>query len=322
VWDVQKNTDQSQQTLAEYIGKRLNGRPATFAGDERMHARTRVFGYVHVVSSESSAVLEQRFVDALRDKYSTEIAVIQTYELPTDLTASGKDVITRMKEAGVTSVIFSGDPLGPQYLTRTASEQEYHPEWILGVTTLADSTTFGRTYDQTQWAHAFGPSNLFARVPSTVAGAGYVYRWFFGTDAPAKGTVPIIAGPLQVLAGGLQGVGPKVSYELFKSVMFAAPASPATPITARVSFGKGIWPEDDYSALDDQTEIWWDPHATGTDELGREGKGMWTFVDGGKRYLPGEWPRTAPKVFDPQGAVAIYNTPPPGVVLPNYTPLR
>ena len=38
---------------------------------------------------------------------------------------------------------------------------------------------------------------------------------------------------------------------------------------------------------------------------------MYEYVDGGKRYLPGEWP-TVDKAFDPNGAVDIYLTPPPG----------
>ena len=36
--------------------------------------------------------------------------------------------------------------------------------------------------------------------------------------------------------------------------------------------------------------MWWDPAATGPDEIRKDGTGMWTFVDGGQRYLPGEWP--------------------------------
>ena len=57
--------------------------------------------------------------------------------------------------------------------------------------------------------------------------------------------------------------------------------------------------------------IWWDPTATGPDEIRKEGTGMYQFVDGGKRYLPNGWP-TEDKLFDPNGAVAIYDTPPPG----------
>jgi hypothetical protein len=57
--------------------------------------------------------------------------------------------------------------------------------------------------------------------------------------------------------------------------------------------------------------FWWDPAATGPDEIRKDGTGMYQYVDGGTRFLPGEWPAEE-KLFDPEGAVAIYDTPPPG----------
>ena len=62
--------------------------------------------------------------------------------------------------------------------------------------------------------------------------------------------------------------------------------------------------------MDDVTEIWWDSSATGPDEPGHDGVGMYRYVDGGKRYLPGKHPTTDPKVFDPNGSVTIYANPP------------
>jgi len=323
VWDVQRDAEQSIIGLAEYMGKRLAGRPAKFAGDPAMHDKERVFGFVHVMSSDSSQELEDRLTGILRDEYDTEFATIQTYVSPTDLPGSGKDIITRMKEAGVTTVLFSGDPLAPQTLTKIATEQQYFPEWLLGSTVLVDTAVFSRTYDQQQWAHAFGPSGLFARTTPGTAGPGFLYQWYFGKEAPAVSTVPLIAGPLQVIYGALQGMGPNVSHDLFEQVLFSSPITPSTPITPQVSFGnRGYFPLPDYSALDDQTEIWWDPEATGRDELKKEGSGMWRYVDGGKRWLPGQWPDTEPKVFERDGSVIIYDEPPPGTELPDYEPLR
>ncbi len=44
---------------------------------------------------------------------------------------------------------------------------------------------------------------------------------------------------------------------------------------------------------------------------------MYQYVDGGQRYLPGEWPADD-KMFDPAGAVALYTTPPPGEAPGDY----
>ena len=80
---------------------------------------------------------------------------------------------------------------------------------------------------------------------------------------------------------------------------------------------QGFWPDTDYNGVDDGTVIWWDPNAAGPDEIRKNGTGMWTFVDGGRRYLPGEWPSES-KLFDPDGAVTIYDTAPPEETPPDY----
>ena len=49
---------------------------------------------------------------------------------------------------------------------------------------------------------------------------------------------------------------------------------------------------------------------------------MWAYVDGGKRYLPGEWPEGEPKLFDHEGSVTLYTDLPDGITLPDYEPLQ
>jgi hypothetical protein len=79
-----------------------------------------------------------------------------------------------------------------------------------------------------------------------------------------------------------------------------------------VSYGDhGIWPyEVDPNGLDDASLVWWDPTATGEDETGAEGVGMYRLVDGGRRYLPGEWPTEPIAFFDPTGTVTVYDETP------------
>ena len=81
----------------------------------------------------------------------------------------------------MTSVIFSGDPVAPQSLTRAATSQDYFPEWIISGSVLTDTAAFGRTYDQRQWAHAFGVS--FGAARTGVTGAITLYKWYFGTGS-------------------------------------------------------------------------------------------------------------------------------------------
>ena len=56
--------------------------------------------------------------------------------------------------------------------------------------------------------------------------------------------------------------------------------------------------------------MWWDPTVEGDDEIRKPGTGMYQSVDGGTRYRLGEWPDDL-RMFDPEGAVAIYEELPP-----------
>ncbi|GIR37194.1 MAG: hypothetical protein CM15mP49_25790 [Actinomycetota bacterium] len=51
-----------------------------------------------------------------------------------------------------------------------ATAQGYFPEWVHIGSVLADTTAFARTYDQEQWANAFGITTLGVGVDPLKAG--------------------------------------------------------------------------------------------------------------------------------------------------------
>ncbi len=65
----------------------------------------------------------------------------------------------------VTSIACACAPFAPIFFTQEATRQNYRPEWIITGSVLTDTAFFARTYDQTQWANAFGLSFLTARSP-------------------------------------------------------------------------------------------------------------------------------------------------------------
>jgi hypothetical protein len=88
-----------------------------------------------------------------------------------------------------------------------------------------------------------------------------------------------------------------------------------------ITYGNhGFWQGNDPNGLDNAGILWWDPNATGEDETGVVGKGMYRLVDGGKRYVPGGWPSDPVKLFDPAGTVTIYNDLPPELTPKSYPP--
>jgi hypothetical protein len=320
VWDIGKNTDQNIQMVTEYVGKRLGGNPARYGGDA-VQDQMRRFGLIYASTGPNSEVLKDQFLDDLAE-YDVTVEEVVAYEDPVGLAGQARDILARMKAKGVTSILFIGDPLAPQTLPENATQQDYFPEWVITGSALVDTTIFSRTYDQQQWAHAFGPSNLFARISPTVAGSGFLYRWFYdGAEPPAQQSALILPN-LQLLYAVLQGAGPGLTHELFQEVIFNAPIVEGTVISPQISWGdRGIWPATDYAGLDDQTEVWWDPDATGEDEIGNEGTGMWAYAKGGERFLPGEWPEGEPELFTDEGSVTIYTELPDGITLPDYEPL-
>ena len=99
--------------------------------------------------------------------------------------------------------------------------------------------------------------------------------------------------------------------------MFALPpaggAANGQVTSSQISFENwGITPWPDYTAIDDFSEIWWDPTAQGKDiTTYQPGVGKYWYVDGGRRYALGKWPDGEPKMFDKNGAALWYTDYPP-----------
>ena len=205
--------------------------------------------------------------------------------------------------------------------TQEATRQNYFPEWIIGPSALVDTTAFGRTYDQQQWAHAFGISALTARIDPQISDAFSLYNWFNGTPPPAIDTAGVLWPQPALFFAALQAAGPKLNADTFRAGLFSLSGSTGTVTTQTITYGQhGYWPDgsqpetctaqpcDDYNGIDNYTEFWWDVSGTGPDEIRKEGTGIVQYSEGGKRFLPGAWtPDT--RAFDKNGAVAIYDDP-------------
>lgn len=312
---------------AEFIGKRLAGRPAEHAGDPLMATQDRVFGLAYYDDDQQSYRPGiDFFIQELRNKYGVELAAIVAYKGFPDTAASqeaARPLIQKMKSAGVTSLIFSGDPFAPIFFTQEATRQQYLPEWIITGSALTDTSFFARLYDQQQWANAFGVSFLSARVPEEKSDLYHKLFWHHGHEPPADGTYAVINAPVSIFWQGIHVTGPNLNPGTFRDAMFTAPPTGIDKISLpHSSYGQGLWPFDDYTSYDDITMIWWDPAAQGQDELGNPGVGLYRYVDMGKRYLPGEQPNSNTKAFQPENTITVYEDYPPGDAPPDYPPPR
>ena len=313
--------NQTDIHAAEWVAKRLSGKPAEHGGDA-VAGSERVFGHVYISSSEESEQNAQGFADRLSEG-GVELAERLSYELdPGRLPEQATSIISKLKESGVTTVLLQADPVAPATFTQEATAQEYFPEWAVVGGTLVDTNTFGRVFDQEQWQHAFGiTGNAVPLAPDTTPGFA-LYEWFHGEQPPADETAPILFPSPSLFFALVQAAGPELTPDTFNDALFAYAPTQRAITQPSLSWGDhGIWTglstEFDWSGVDDKAEWWWDAEATGPDEIQREGQGMMRFVDGGRRYLPGEWDDSQ-TLFDPDGTVTIFDEPPADEQAPEY----
>jgi hypothetical protein len=323
VWsgDLMSST-QGYVHRAEFIGKRLEGK-AVHAGDPVLQAKERVFGLAYYEDDQQSYRPGiDFFINELKQKYGITLAAQVAYKGYPDTAASqeaARPLIQKMVASGVTSMVCACDPFAPIFFTQEATRQRYFPEWVVTGSALTDTSFFARTYDQTQWANAFGVSFLPARVPEEKDDLYSKLFWHFGREPTAEGTYGVLGAPWAIFWEGVHLAGPKLDPGTFRDGLFRAPPAAQGKIAFPTSsFGQGTWPFDDYLAWDDITLIWWDPQAKGEDEIGNNGVGLYRYVDMGKRYLPGQQPNAPTKAFQPENTITIYTDYPPGDAPPQY----
>jgi hypothetical protein len=107
--------------------------------------------------------------------------------------------------------LFSGDPVAPATFTKEATAQNYFPEWLIANVALVDTTAFARTYDQKEWAHAFGVTQLTARIDPNLTAPVLLYQWFHGTKPPAYISSGVLMPFPAVFFGGVQAAGPNTA---------------------------------------------------------------------------------------------------------------
>ncbi|MFM8381055.1 MAG: hypothetical protein ACKOA6_03525 [Actinomycetota bacterium] len=282
VWGIDGSAAQKQVHVAEFIGKQLAGKPAVHGGDEFVDT-VRKFGYVYVEGSSESKVLADQMVERLDAVGARPVEVLPYVLDPGSIQQTASQIIAKLKAAGVTTVILSTDPVAPRDFTREATAQEYFPEWLVAAATLTDTVAFGRSYDQQQWAHAFGVTSLAARIDPEISGIYSVYKWFTGEEPPANESIGVFMPGFQLLFSALQSTGPNLTPDTLAAAIRGFETVKAITQPWLTWGDWGIWDTADYNGIDDATLFWWDPDAEGPDEVRKTGRGMLVYPDGGKR---------------------------------------
>lgn len=306
---------------AEFIGKQVAGKKAQYAGDPAMHGQTRKLGLVR-----SDIFDIHRFNETLA-KYRVKIAPGATISYPGTTSTLGDPavaqeqapvIVTKLKEAGVTTVVLLADSAMVGALTRQATAQDYRPEWVYSGAQNIDLPLLARGYDQDQWAHAFGISNVPPGAPITPTTVPNVIQWYWG---PGKGTFGIsYTNAIEWLMSGIMYAGPKLTPKTLEQGFFAIPAQGGSashdPALAnrgtRSGYGRtnGLPYKEYMRGNKDFTASWWDPDTDGPPMLGFPGgKGTLWYLDDAKRYYAGTWPTKPLPLFDMSKAITGFDAP-------------
>lgn len=311
---------------AEFIGKQVVGGKAEFAGDASMHSQPRKFGLVYAEGSKLDAfdATFKRYHGTLATPASSYAANGSPLGDPTTADEAAPTLITKLKAAGVTSVILFTDIAMTGSLTKAATKQEYEPEWLITGAQYQDVTILARNYDQSQWAHAFGIANLAPAIKTTGPNPyGSLADWFWG---PTQGSVSAVPQSMVTwLANAIMYAGPTLTPKHVAAGLFAVPGRGGYAwndvASSQTGYGRtGGLKEPSYLQMGvDYAPVWYDAETVGpSNGLTAVGKGVNWYVDGAKRYVVGTWPTKKLDFFQKQGAVyqvtpnpAITGTPVP-----------
>lgn len=298
VYGLLPSTDTTINVAVEYIQKKLGVRSvARFGGHHSsppVDGRRRRYGIVYPTTNQDGTPSIYASVGAqMRDKMvHAGIVAPVTIGYSLDYNSSqtqSTNIVQQLRSAGVTTVVCLCDPITPIFLTKAASQQGYYPEYLQTGFFYQDAYQLARLYDQAQWSHNFGVSSLPLSQNPQDTEAWKVWKSVEpSTDPPLD--AELIFGQLELTFGAIELAGPRLDPKTFSDAMFSIDLRSNSPYEPTYYYSR-----NDYGGIKDYQEIWWDPNAMGPDGV----KGNYESVDGGYRYLPGHWPATPTRVFDP-----------------------
>lgn len=287
-YDLLMGGDRQADLAAEYWCKRMANRPAQFAGTE-LAAKPRKVA-IMTADTPMTAPNGRRLLQLIQ-KCDHNAPQLQLYSSNTSTAASqSTTTMAQLHRDGVTSVLWFADPIAPVYATKQMTSQNYFPEHVLVGSGLLDYDALGQAYDQQQWSHAFGLSDVGAAMPTAQSDAGRVWVAGGGGDASSLSDYSnVVWAYLSLVAAGVERAGPTLTPLTFERGLLSMPGFGSweqkhDPRLWFTQFGP-----QDYTAISDVRQVVWDPNAT-SPVNGKQG--AYVALDGGRRYRSGELPST------------------------------
>jgi hypothetical protein len=289
-YDLQMDGTQSADFIAEYYCKKLVGKPPDHAGaviHPSIGSRNTpgLVRRLAVVSPEirANTLTSQRLIDEVKACGGDVVDRPFTYSSDiTTATTQTESTIASLIQNRVTTIVCMCDVVAPIFFTKGLTSQQYFPEHVLPGMGLLDYDIAAQLYDQQQWTHAFGPSQLGIPTGLDDSDPGRVWRAQGNSGHPCGNNgCQLEWGYLQLAAEGIQQAGPTLNPLTFEQGLLYNTA----PVGGAGHVPLYRWGPDDYTGVDDIKEVYWNPTATSAVD---GSTGAYIAVGGDTRYQRGQ----------------------------------
>ena len=296
IWGYQPSIEQQSEQYASYICQKvqpfpaaLNGNSDTVAGGDA--GKPRVYGVIQTSDEAYDNLLQ--FARVVKEKIaSCGVEITATGQFPRCCYAKDNSItheyanvqMADFQQKGVTTVLWLGGAEG--YYGPAADALGYQPEWIV----LGDSQIDGNNPVRLMTANNTWDGRGIVVTPQTFEPAiaqQLCYQAYREVDQDLpEPDVPIVCPFYENLFQffvGVQVAGPRLGPTSIDKGFHAIPAVRSEDPRVPACF---YLPNDYTCVKDAQVEIW---DASGS-APGDSRPGCWRSIEGGKRYLPNEWP--------------------------------
>jgi hypothetical protein len=299
---------------AEFIGKQLKGGKAQYA-DKSMQDQPRKFGVIYPSNFEID------YFKAQLKKYGVTLASEATFtvapgEVSLQTTSAEIDqqippLVTKLKADGVNNLIMMASHGVTATITKAMKSQDWFPEITAAAFPYTDLDILARTFDPDVWSHAFGLIWFLPGVQGDIPTPSLAtFQWFWGTD---KGTKWDGANALLgILYTDIQFAGPKLTKQTVQTgydrLRNAKSGVGGAYSDSAFTFESPPPPPEGGVPIRGTALGWWNANEVGTGNynVGINGKGEYRYLDEGKRYVPGTFPKAKKKFFDATNSTSVF----------------
>jgi hypothetical protein len=214
-------------------------------------------------------------------------------------------LITKLKNAGVTTLVMFSNNTASGTASNAMNTQEWFPEVVVTSYPYDDLDILARSFNQAVWSHAFGLVWFLPYVEGQTDVLSQTFQWFWGTD---KGTRwQGAAADLGTLYARIHYAGPNLTKKAVEKPFPSGTAVGGYYSKSMSTFESVVVPEGQITPRGSALG-WWNPDITGPANfnIGGEGKGAYMYLNQGQRYVAGHFPKQKPAFFDASKSVQAF----------------